>query len=1026
VLHRDLKPGNVMLGQYGETLVVDWGLAKALGRADGASAAGPGPLQPASRSGSAATQAGTALGTPAYMSPEQAAGRLDRLGPASDVYGLGATLYCLLAGRAPFAGASAGEVLSAVQKGEFTPPRQAEPGVPAALEAVCLKAMALRPEDRYASAQALAQDVERWLADEPVSAWREPLRVRAGRWVRRHQMAVTATAAAAIVALLLGGGGAFLFERQRAQQEARLVEGVETALEEVTKLEGKGRLGEARAVLDQAASRLGEDGPQDLRARVEQARQDLNLVALLDDIRLRRAAVVEGQRGFDFAGTDRRYAAAFAEAGLAREGEDPADAAVRIRATAVRDPLVAALDDWAYCAQEASRRAWLLAVARMADPDRWRDRARQPALWRDRNALQELLADEESPDQSPQLLDALGNSLSQRGGDAVGVQRRALMRHPDDFWLNFNLGLRLLDADPAEAAGYYRATLALRPGMSSVRNNLGVALHNQQRWQEAEAEYRAAIRLGPKDASPHYHLGILLWERGKLQEAEAEYRAAIRLGPKYAPRHNELGKALSKQGKPQEAEAEYRTAIRLDPKYATPHYHLGILLWERGKLQEAEAEYRAAIRLDPKYAAPHNGLGNVLKDQGRPQEAEAEYRAAVRLDPKLVEAHNGLGNVLKNQGRPQEAEAEYRAAIQIDPKLVIPHYNLGNLLREQGKLKEAEAEYRAAIRLDPKGALAHNNLGDLLRAKGKPQEAEAECRAAIRLDPKLASAHSNLSVLLHDQGKRQEAEAEYRAAIRLDPKEALYHECLGFILREQDRLKEAEEEFRTAISLNPKVATSHAKLGHVLKYRGRFEEARKEYQQAVDLGLRDCAVLVRQCNRLIPLAPRLPAVLRGEDRPADAQEMLGFGEVCAMPFERRPRAAARFYGDAFAADPKLADDLETVARYNAACCAALAGCGQGKDADTLGAQEKARLRRQALDWLRADLAAWAKQAQSHQPADRAGIQYWLQHWKEDADLAGVRGDALARLPEAERPPWKKLWEEVDALLGTVSAPETKR
>jgi serine/threonine-protein kinase len=218
----------------------------------------------------------------------------------------------------------------------------------------------------------------------------------------------------------------------------------------------------------------------------------------------------------------------------------------------------------------------------------------------------------------------------------------------------------------------------------------------------------------------------------------------------------------------------------------------------------------------------------------------------------------------------------------------------------------------------------------------------------------------------------------------------------------------------------------HYDLGNLLKDRGRLEEARKEYQKAVDLGIQNAAGGVHECDRLIPLAPRLPAVLGGDDRPADAREMLAFANLCRQRFERRLHAAARFYSDAFAADPKLADDLKAAHRYSAACCAALAGCGQGKDADTLDDKEKARLRRQALDWLKADLVLRAQQVQSHQPTDRAEVRQKLQHWKVDPDLAGVRGDALAKLPEAERAPWKKLWDDVDALLATVSAPGTKQ
>ena len=133
VLHRDLKPGNVIVGRHGETLVVDWGLAKAVGKADVHSASGERPLTPSSATGSAETLPGSALGTPAYMSPEQAEGDLDALGPRSDVYSLGATLYSLLTGKPPFEG-NVGEVLRQVQEGDFSPPRRLDPSIDGALE----------------------------------------------------------------------------------------------------------------------------------------------------------------------------------------------------------------------------------------------------------------------------------------------------------------------------------------------------------------------------------------------------------------------------------------------------------------------------------------------------------------------------------------------------------------------------------------------------------------------------------------------------------------------------------------------------------------------------------------------------------------------------------------------------------------------------------------------------------------------------------------------------------------------------
>src|SRR5438067_10336204 len=135
VLHRDLKPGNIMLGKYGETLVVDWGLAKVIDQpASISTEPGEGTLTPSSGNLASHTIMGAAMGTPQFMSPEQAAGRLDQLGPASDVYSLGATLYCVLTGQPPVDDTEVGSILRKVQHGEFAPPRQVKADVPRALE----------------------------------------------------------------------------------------------------------------------------------------------------------------------------------------------------------------------------------------------------------------------------------------------------------------------------------------------------------------------------------------------------------------------------------------------------------------------------------------------------------------------------------------------------------------------------------------------------------------------------------------------------------------------------------------------------------------------------------------------------------------------------------------------------------------------------------------------------------------------------------------------------------------------------
>jgi eukaryotic-like serine/threonine-protein kinase len=220
VLHRDIKPSNIILGRHGETLVVDWGLAKATGKGD--AAAGERTMTPSSASGSAETLPGSAMGTPAYMSPEQARGEIDQLGPRSDVYSLGATLYCLLTGVSPIQHENVESVLRAVQKGEFPSPRELAPTVDRTLEAVCLKAMALEPGDRYTSPRALADDIERWMADDPVTAVPDGCARRVARWSRRHRSATRAAAASLVVIAAVATVAALAIGREQAQTRGAL------------------------------------------------------------------------------------------------------------------------------------------------------------------------------------------------------------------------------------------------------------------------------------------------------------------------------------------------------------------------------------------------------------------------------------------------------------------------------------------------------------------------------------------------------------------------------------------------------------------------------------------------------------------------------------------------------------------------------------------------------------------------------------------------------------------------------------
>lgn len=281
VLHRDLKPANIMLGKYGETLVVDWGLAKPMGESSSSTPSPEGSLLPKSISGSVPTLHGSVIGTPQYMSPEQAAGKLEQLGPASDVYSLGATFYTVLTGKAPFTDMDVGDVLRNVERGEFPRPREVKSEIPPPLEAICLKAMSLRAENRYASSTLMADDIERWLADEPVSCYAEPWTQRAVRWLRRHRTLALSVASAIVVALI-GSiiASLFLAAANEREREAKVEAIAQKERAEANHKLAEGNFKLARAAVDRYHTEVSESvllhepGMEPLRKKLLEAARE--------------------------------------------------------------------------------------------------------------------------------------------------------------------------------------------------------------------------------------------------------------------------------------------------------------------------------------------------------------------------------------------------------------------------------------------------------------------------------------------------------------------------------------------------------------------------------------------------------------------------------------------------------------------------------------------------------------------------------------------------------------------------------
>ncbi len=670
IIHRDIKPSNLLLDAHSMLWITDFGLAHC-------------------QSEASLTVTGDLVGTLRYMSPEQARGGRTPLDARTDVYSLGATLYELLTLRPVVDGADREEILGKIAREEWTAPRRHNKAIPRELEIIVQTALAKAPAERYATAQELADDLRRFLEDRPIRARPPSVAQRLRKWLKRHRWMVATASLFLVIVGLLAGGFLIRLEQRRATAVAAATEHLHRA----ELLQEQGNWPEARAALERAEERLSEDGPEPLRQRVRRLLDDLDWVADLDAARL-HAAEANAGLGVNFSGADRAYHEAFAKRQLEVEKGDGDETAQRIQALSIREPLVQALDHWAFVKEQLHPGDGepLLRVAGQIDADPWRQQLRNPRVWSNRDALEKLADEPAAPTQPAVNLVILCVHLDRQGAAATAERllRRAQADRPQDFWINLVLANQLASVRAAtpgrleEAVGFYRAALVQRPRSDTVLLNFGVALALLHRPGEAEQAFRKVLEVRGPYAPAYTNLGCVLGRQQRLTDAEQACRQAIALEPDYAEAHNNLGNVLMSQGKLPEAEGELRRAIALNTSNAEAHHTLGGLLGRQGNLVEAEKEFRAVVALRPENAAAHADLGLAYQLQAKFEEAEKEERRALALQPGFAEAWFNLANVLIARNQLNEAEDALRRAIACKPDFADAQHNL-RLLLEQRK-----------------------------------------------------------------------------------------------------------------------------------------------------------------------------------------------------------------------------------------------------------------------------------------------------------------------------------------------------
>jgi serine/threonine-protein kinase len=639
VINRDIKDNNIMLGKFGETLVIDWGLAKQIGtRGDGpgTSEEPAGTLAPVPSSlGPALTEMGTVLGTPAYMSPEAAAGRLDLLSPASDIYSLGALLYKVLTDRPPIEGQDRNVVLRKASRGEWLPARQVKKDVPAALDAICRKAMAIMPEARYGAALELAADVEHWLADEPVPVHREGWMTRLGRWSRRHKALVSAAGALLLTAVLGLGIGLAVVQQEKGRTQQALVAESQ-------------RRQQARAALDAMSSQIINEWLGKQKELLPEHKAFLEAaLASYEEFAQDTRQDEESRAGV--AAASRRVGDIYRKLGQAAEAEAPyrrsAELYVLLAADFPDQP-----DLRSTLARTHNNLGNLLAeTGRLQEAE---------TAYRDALALlKPLTADFPS---RPDFRSELANSHNDLG---TLLHRAGRLQEAETAYRDA-LGVR------KQLAADFPNQPDFRSDLARSHNDLGALLQTNGRPKEAETAFGEALAVRKQLAADfpnqpdfrydlansHNNLGVMLESTGRHQDAVTAFRDALTLYMQLA------------------ADFPNRPGFRAD--LAKSHNNLGILLKEAGRIKEAETAFRDALASlkqlasnFPKVPEYQADLANTLDCLAELAQAQHHHADAFRL---LDEAQSAIQQALRTNPR-----YPFYRAIAADNRNTLAQVRLG-------------------------------------------------------------------------------------------------------------------------------------------------------------------------------------------------------------------------------------------------------------------------------------------------------------------------------------------------------------
>jgi serine/threonine protein kinase/Tfp pilus assembly protein PilF len=773
VLHRDLKPENVMLGPYGETLLLDWGIAKVMDQPEAAGTDKADFVHLEEADDETGTRAGAVIGSPSYMSPEIAAGLNAEADQRSDVFLLGATLYEILTGKLPRQGKSALDMITRAQKEAAVPARKIKPDVPRALEAICQKAMAMRKEDRYQSALALAEDVQRYVAGEPVSAYREGPLQRAWRWAKRHRIALARTASV----LLLLGLSWFGYATWRDIEDRRI------AAEE------------KRVAAQREADR--EKRRADLLKEQDQARHDL--------------------KEFHQRADEARFYLATTDAVAANAPYfDPRQGEARIKAT-----LAFAADKWGSSldklplteeVQSVKNEKYdllLLLASRPSTPSAGGEKGPAPAGARETLVLLTEAGELRTPSRNYYQLRARAHrQLGDHKQAAADEQQAANPDTPTTALDHFLLGEQ------------YRRQAA---GAVEGQKNQKVGAADPQLTAKAVDAYRQALQSDPNHYWSHLQLARSHMSVGRYAEAVEVLGACVALKPDSPWAFSVRGTANLLQKHLPEAKRDLDKAVKLDGDAPTSRLNRGVAYWSLHRDADALRDFDVVLALPPEKRLVEAAFyrGQLYLQQGEVQKALDDFDLVVRENPLLQRVYLHRARIHIAQGNNDKALADVDAFLAAGHAPERDGWELhglrGSELRNiYTELPEDERQKKA---------------GQAMAAL-----AVAELQAAVEKGGRKAVLFEDLGAMLELTGKLDDAIAAYSKGLELAPRNVVLLNLRGMAYLNTSQFDKALPDFSAAVAIEPLNAEAHSGVGFVRAVNKLPVEAQQSAELALLFG----------------------------------------------------------------------------------------------------------------------------------------------------------------------------------------------